>query len=56
MDYIEHLIRIKYLLKEVERHVNEREITEALSKSIELSIEARAMKTKLHEQAEHGVI
>jgi hypothetical protein len=56
MDYIEYLIKVKQLLRDVERHVNERELHDALSKAVEMSITAREMKNKLHEQIHNGVI
>lgn len=55
-DYIEFLIDVKRLVKEVERDVNERDLNEALIKAVQLSIAARNMKDKLHEQVRDGVI
>lgn len=55
-DYIEFLIDVKRLVKEVERDVNERDLNDALIKAVQLSIAARNMKDKLHEQVRDGVI
>lgn len=56
VDYIEYLIVVKQLIKDIERHVNERELQDAVTKSIEMSIAARRMKEVLHEQVSNGVI
>lgn len=55
-DYIGFLIDVKRLVKEVERDVNERDLNDALIKAVQLSIAARNMKDKLHEQVRDGVI
>ena len=56
VDYIEYLIVMKQLIKEVERHVNERELQDAVTKAVEMSIAARRLKERLHEQVSSGVI
>ena len=50
MDYIECLIRIKELARDIERKYNEHDWDQVLIQATELSIAAREMKTKLHDQ------
>lgn len=48
LDYSENLIRIKQLVIDIEQSVNSRHIMQALEEATELCIEARNMKSRMH--------
>ena len=48
LDYSENLIKIKRLVIEVERLVNDKEFIQALETATELCVEAREMKSRMH--------
>ena len=48
LDYSENLIKIKRLVIEVERLVNDKEFIQALEMATELCVEAREMKSRMH--------
>ena len=47
-DYSENLIKIKQLVIQVERSVNDDKLIEALEEATELCVEARTMKSRMH--------
>lgn len=48
LDYSENLIKIKQLVIDIEQSVNSRHIMQALEEATELCIEARNMKSRMH--------
>ena len=48
LDYSENLIKIKQLVVQVERSVNDGEFIKALEEATELCTEARNMKSRMH--------
>jgi flagellar biosynthesis chaperone FliJ len=48
LDYSENLIRIKQLVIEIEQSVNSRQFIQALEETTELCVEARNMKSRMH--------
>lgn len=48
LDYSENLIKIKRLVIEVERLVNDKQFIQALEMATELCVEAREMKSRMH--------
>lgn len=48
LDYSENLIKIKKLVIDIEQSVNSRHIMQALEEATELCIEARNMKSRMH--------
>ena len=48
LDYAENLIKIKRLVIEVERLVNDRQFIQALEEATELCVEAREMKSRMY--------
>ena len=48
IDYSQNLIRIKQLVIQIEQCVNSRQTSEALELATELCIEAREMKSRMH--------
>ena len=48
LDYAENLIKIKRLVIEVERLVNDRQFIRALEEATELCVEAREMKSRMY--------
>ena len=48
LDYAENLIKIKRLVVEIERLVNDKHFIRALEEATALCIEAREMKSRMH--------
>ena len=48
IDYSQNLIKIKKLVTDIEQCVNSKQTLEALELAIELCIEAREMKRRMH--------